>query len=134
MTGLDTNVLARFILRDDPKQAAIADTFIRDTCSSTSPGWISLVVLCELTWVIGRGYRYSRGEVVKVLRGLGAAPEIVIENADLVEEAIAGYAAGGPGFADHLIAQIHRSAGVPRTVTFDQKASKLTGWDLLASE
>lgn len=133
MTGLDTNVLARFILRDDPDQATRADAFIRDACSAADPGWISLVVLCELTWVIGRGYRYPRESVARVLRELRAAPEIVMERADLVDEAIVRYTDGGPGFADHLIAQFHRDAGVTRTVTFDRRASKLPGWELLST-
>lgn len=59
MTGLDTNVLVRYIVQDDPKQSKLATECIEQRCTSESPGFVNLVVLCELTWVLARGYGYG---------------------------------------------------------------------------
>ncbi len=60
MTGIDTNVLVRYIVQDDPAQSALATTFIEKNCTAKKPGFINLIVLCELTWVLKRAYRAER--------------------------------------------------------------------------
>ncbi len=77
--GIDTNILVRHYTQDDPVQSPVATRFLDRCCSVENPGWISLVVICELSWVLrqGKNYRYSRHELFKVLftmrhtRGLG---------------------------------------------------------------
>ncbi len=55
MIGLDTNVLVRYIVRDDPAQTALADRCVEDVCRGEQPGWVSHVVLAELAWALIRG-------------------------------------------------------------------------------
>ena len=65
MIGLDTNVLARYIMQDDPAQSEAASELIESRCSADEPGLVSSVVLCELVWVLGRGYRVGRPALAK---------------------------------------------------------------------
>lgn len=132
MTGLDTNVLARLILQDDPSQSAAARNALATDCSPDAPGYVSLVCLIELVWVL-HGSGFKRGELTRVLTGLRDAPDIRLEDAPRTHDAIRQYAAGGPGFADHLIASRHQAAATRQTLTFDRKASRLPGWVLLGT-
>ena len=67
MIALDTNVLVRFIVRDEERQTAAATRLIEDRCSAETPGLVSPIVLCELVWVLTSGYGYKREMVVRVL-------------------------------------------------------------------
>jgi predicted nucleic-acid-binding protein len=67
MIGIDTNVFVRYITQDDEEQAAIATKWI-ETCSVETPGWISVIVLCETVWVLSRAYGYEKATVQSVLQ------------------------------------------------------------------
>ena len=67
MIGLDTNVLVRFLVQDDPAQSALAAQLVEGRCHPDSPGLINRIVLCELVWVLESCYRYSRFQIVDVL-------------------------------------------------------------------
>ena len=123
MIGLDTNVLARYVVRDDPGQTAAATRLIESECTADSPGVVTLVVLCELGWVLERGYRYSRAEVAGVLRSLLGAQEVRVERSDLAWQALNGYEDGSAGFADFVIGLCGRQEGAEFTWTFDRKAA-----------
>ena len=60
MSGIDTHILVRFFARDDKVQARQAEVFLGKVCSPANPGWISVIVLCEMVWVLSRGYSYSK--------------------------------------------------------------------------
>lgn len=123
MIGLDTNVLVRYVVRDDAGQAAAATRLIESECTADEPGVVTLVVLCELVWVLERGYRYSRAEIAGVLRGLLGAQEVRVERADLAWQALNGYADGSAGFADFVIGLCAREEGAETTWTFDRSAA-----------
>lgn len=131
MTGLDTNVLVRYLVQDDPKQSQLATTCIETRCTSDSPGCVNLVVLCELTWVLSRGYGYGRDAVASVLRGILSSPELFVEEDEAVWQALKLYEQSSAGFADCLIGIQNRRAGASVTVTFDRKASKDSNFELL---
>ena len=63
MKGLDTNVLVRYLVQDDPKQAALATRYIERHCTADNPCFIGQIVLCELAWVLESNYQQSRTEV-----------------------------------------------------------------------
>lgn len=132
MTGLDTNVLVRYIVQDDPKQARLATRYIETQCTSDSPGRVNLVVLCELTWVLTRGYGYDRQTVVSVLRRMLTSPELSMEEDEAVWQALKLYEQGAAGFADYLIGVLNHRSGTSPTITFDQKAAKESLFKLLA--
>ena len=60
MIGLDTNVLVRYLTQDDPQQSARANNLIETQCTKNEPGWIALIVLCELVWVLRGAYNYKK--------------------------------------------------------------------------
>jgi len=131
-TGLDTNVLVRFLVQDDPEQAKAAQDLMA-TFSEAEPGFVCREVLDELVWVLERAYALSREDIAYALDGLLEARELVIEAADRAAIATDRYRTGGPGFADQMIALAGQGAGCRETVTFDRKAAGLAGMRLLAA-
>lgn len=132
LTGLDTNVLVRFLVQDDVAQAKAAQDLIA-VFSEAKPGFICREVLVELVWVLERAYALPRGDIARALDGLMEARELVIEAADRVAIAVDRYRKGGPGFADQMIALAGQGAGSQATVTFDRKAAALPGMWLLGA-
>jgi predicted nucleic-acid-binding protein len=130
--AIDTNVLVRFLVQDDPEQAGLAGAVI-DTLSEAVPGFISREVLIELVWVLERAYRLSKPDIAGAIDGLLASAELVIEGADEVGSALELYRNDGFGFADLMIAAAARRAGAKELVTFDRKAAQLPGVRLLGA-
>ena len=132
MIALDTNVLVRFLVQDDPEQARLAGEIINQL-TDDAPGFVSREVLVELVWVLERAYRFGRAEIAIALDGLLAATELLIERADEVGPALELYRNDGFGFADLMIAAAARSVGASELVTFDRKAARLPGVRLLGT-
>jgi len=128
--ALDTNVLVRFLVEDDPGQARSAGE-IFDRLTDAAPGFVGREVLVELVWVLERAYGYARPEIAAALDGLLSATELEIEAADDVGPALELYRQDGFGFADLMIAAAARRAGAAELVTFDRKAARLPGVRLL---
>ena len=124
MIALDTNVLVRFLVQDDPEQARIAGEMI-EQLTGTDPGFVGREVLVELVWVLERAYGYSRSEIAGALDGLLSATELVIEAADDVGPALELYRNDGFGFADLMIVAAARRVGAAELVTFDRKSARL---------
>jgi predicted nucleic-acid-binding protein len=124
MIGLDTNVLIRYIVRDDRKQTAAATRLIETECTREAPGFVSQLVLAELFWVLDRGYEYPRDLIVPVIAKLLSAVELQVELAEDVWTALRAYQAGPAEFADYLIGLRGRAFGCEATATFDRKAAK----------
>ncbi|MFC8042138.1 PIN domain-containing protein [Nocardia sp. NPDC057353] len=130
MIGLDANVLVRYLTQDDPEQSALANAVI-DELTEGDPGYVTMLVLAEIYWVLRRGYRQSPEAVTDVLLGLLDSAEIVVERADTVRQALRR-AADGADFADALVEQLSTEAGCERTVTFDPRAGDGAGMRLLS--
>jgi predicted nucleic-acid-binding protein len=129
--GLDTNVLIRYIVRDDQKQAQKATELIETVCTPDSPGFICLVVLCEICWVLCRGYRYDRTVVCGVLRNILTSAELSVEESETAWRALRAYEKGTADFADYLIAEHNRENKATPTYTFDRKAARYSVFQLL---
>ena len=127
MIGLDTNVLARFLTQDDPEQSARANALLESECSSSDPGYVSVVVLCELVWVLRGAYRYEKTLVVAVLERLPEAAELYLEDEDIVRRALNAYQYGKADFADYIIACRNEMVGCEVTYSFDQKLTEYPG-------
>lgn len=128
MIGLDTNVLVRYVVRDDPAQTATADRVIEEL--GPGEGFVALIVLAELHWTLTRAYGYSREQTALAVRTLLAAVELRAQDADLAQRALAA-ASHGADFADALITELGRAAGCSSTVTFDRGAARSAGMTLL---
>lgn len=131
MIGLDTNVMIRFLAQDDDVQSPIATRFI-SRLTKHQPGFISAVVLAEITWVLSRAYKATRADIVCAVEGLLRSAELIVENAEAAYRALGAYRASTTGeYADALIAQTAALAGASETATFDQHASQAFGMRLL---
>jgi predicted nucleic-acid-binding protein len=130
MIGLDTNILVRFLTRDDPAQSRAAQAVLTQQLSAESPGWISTVVLAETVWVLRRRFGYSRDDVVDVIDSLLSTDVLVLEAENAVNDAIADTRLLGVDFTDAFIASIGRRAGCDFTLTFDKGASRLPDFKL----
>lgn len=70
MIGLDTNVLVRYIVQDEPAQARSATQLIERVLTPEHPGFVNYVVICELVWVLESAYGFARAQIIPVLRQL----------------------------------------------------------------
>jgi predicted nucleic-acid-binding protein len=132
--GLDTNVLVRYLAQDDPKQSASATRFIEMRLSERSPGFISLVVLVELCWVLERLYSATHQEIGETVTDLLETPRFHLQQREVVQEAVRRLQdkkSSKTGLADLLIAQIALDAGCSETVSFDRAAVRAAGMTLL---
>lgn len=130
MIGLDTNVLARYIVQDDPKQTPKAN-YLMDSLTVENPGFISLVAVVELVCVLQGCYDASKDDSVAVLERLLRVPTMVVENAEAVVQALREYQDTTADFADCVVNRSGLHAGCSHTATFDRKASKLRGMKLV---
>ena len=131
MIGLDTNVLVRHLVQDDPGQSRKATQVMTKRCTRDDPGFINRVVLCELVWVLESAYGYSKDTIVAVLEKLLRTSQLKIEDVQAAWTAFRMYQKGKADFADCLLGATNRLGGCDETVTFDQAASKLEGFQLL---
>lgn len=124
MKGIDTNVLVRYIVQDDPEQSKLATRFIERECTVDSPAFINGLVICELVWVLESAYEYGRIEIASVIEQVLRTREFHIHEPELLWQALWGYQHKGADFADHFIASINVHNGCKYTATFDNKAAK----------
>jgi predicted nucleic-acid-binding protein len=130
MTGLDTNIVVRYLTHDDAAQTAAA-VKVMDALSQDSPGFLSLIVIAELVWVLEGCYRFKKSEIERVLDSLLRSKELVIERAEIVWQALRKFSAGRADFADCLIERCGHAAECQYTLTFDQTTASAAGMKLL---
>jgi len=131
MVGIDTNVLVRYVVQDDARQAATANHFIESTLSEDEPGWIASIVLCEFVWVLEAAYGYARNPIATTLERLFEVARFRLEAPSLAWRALEAYRRGAD-FADALIALVGEHAGCDYTATFDKDMTRLKQARLLS--
>ncbi|MEY4318026.1 MAG: hypothetical protein RI902_1834 [Pseudomonadota bacterium] len=130
MIGLDTNVLVRYIMQDDAKQSSKASALI-ESLDADHPGFISLVTVVELYWVLTTCYDLTGSQVKEALESLLRAKQIVVDRADQVLRALRVFDGGKADFADCLIERTASGAGCSEIMTFDARAAKHAGMTLI---
>ena len=130
MIGLDTNVLVRYIMQDDPKQSAKASKLI-ESLSVEEPGFVPVVAVVELVWVLESSFGLARAQVAKALDALLRTKQLILDQAEQVSKALRAFSAGPADFADCLIERTAASAGCETTMTFDVGACKGAGMTLI---
>lgn len=133
MIALDTNVLVRYLVRDDAEQAEAARALL-ESLTADRPGYVCREVAVEFVWVLERAYGFSRDQIATILEELVATEGLVIEAADDVARAAFRYRIGGAGFSDLMIVTAAERAGALPVYTFDQKAARLEGATLLDND
>jgi predicted nucleic-acid-binding protein len=131
MIGLDTNVLLRYLAQDDPAQSPRATEIITRRLSEEEPGFVSLVTVLEVTWVLRSLYQRSRREIASDLEMILAADTLEVQNEQQVYHAVVALRNGTGTFQDALIGSLGIWRGCSVTLTFDEKAAqKLDGFAL----
>jgi predicted nucleic-acid-binding protein len=131
MIGLDANILVRYLAQDDPEQSRQATELIESRLTELDPGFVSIVAMVETAWVLERAYGLSAGDVAAAIERTLQADRLVIEREQEVFTAMTALKEGQGTFADALIGALGASAGCSRTLTFDRKARRLPGFEVL---
>lgn len=131
MIGLDTNVLVRYFVRDDARQAAVAKRLIDEARAGGEKLFIDLVVLAELAWILSGPYRLGREDLAIAIERILYTTQFEVEGKDVVWQALQDFRASSADFAGCLIGAMNHTAGCSATVTFDRKAGKLETFRLL---
>jgi len=129
--GLDTNVLLRFLLKDDERQGEQASRAIRQAAARKEPMFVGIIVLCEVVWVLTSRYGYGRSRLLGLLEELLDTSGLEVERRDLVRKALDDYRASRADFADCLIGRIHEAHGCQHTLSFERPLKALDTFRVL---
>ncbi len=125
MIAIDTNILVRYITEDDESQAKlVADLFYKQTGKEDSI-LVNNIVLCELVWVLSRGYDCPKERIIVILKSLLAAVELKFEDRRAVFLAVGEYENSQADFSDALIGVVNSHIHDADTYSFDKKALKI---------
>jgi predicted nucleic-acid-binding protein len=130
MIGIDTNILVRYFTQDNLEQAQIVEQLIDSYATSFNSLFVNNIVMCELVWVLERGYKYSKEEVSKVIKQMLSTEEFAFENQELLWLALSQYNQNKLDFSDALIGELNKKFGCSETLTFDQAAIKANNFKL----
>ena len=125
MIGLDTNVILRYLLQDDPKQTRQANQIVDRQLSEQNPGFISLVTVFEIVWVLHSLLKQNPSQIASHLENLLTAESLEVQNEQQVFDAVFALKRGTGEFEDALIGALNTWASCSHTLTFDRKAAQL---------
>jgi len=128
MLGIDTNVLVRFLVRDDENQFEKARKLIRREVAAGHRVFVNQLVLMETEWVLRSRYAVPKNQILEAISGLLNSTDIQFEDEPSIEETLFIWKESDADFADCLIGAKNRRMGCRATATFDKKASKLPGF------
>jgi predicted nucleic-acid-binding protein len=132
MVGLDTNVILRYLLQDDPKQTTLANHIVDQVLRDRNPGFISLVTVLEMVWVLRSLLKQTPTEIATHLEHLLAADSFEVQNGQQVFEAAFALKRGTGEFEDALIGALNAWAGCQHTLTFDKRALRMPYFQLIS--
>ena len=121
MIGLDTNVLLRLFIDDDPAQCERARRFV-DAAADDEPCAVNSIVLAEFAWTLARHDKKNRSEVARLVAGVLSMDDLEVPHRRAAGEALRLYRAGKADFADYFLAEINAELGCVSTATFDGAA------------
>lgn len=131
MASIDTNVLVRYLVRDDERQFQRVHDFISRQVSEKEPLHIPVTVALEVEWVLRSRYKFDKDTVISAYLNLLRTREVTFENETAVEVALHHYQTFKADFADCLHVALAGLRGHPPLYTFDEKAGKIPGASLL---
>ncbi len=131
MIGLDTNIILRYIVRDDLAQVKIVDSYIEKCCDNDVTLFISNIVLCELVWVLDISYKCEKNQIIRTIEKILQTSQFIFEDRQSAWQALSAYKKSRADFADALIGFTNKSSGCKETITFDKIAAKLPEFKLL---
>lgn len=126
MRALDTNVLVRLLIRDDPRQVAAAEAFV------ASGAWVPHLALAEATWVLASVYAHHSEAIATAMDMLINHQQLTLQDEAAVAAAVAHFRRRpAVGFSDCLMVEVARKAGHGPLGTFDRDLAKLPGVERL---
>lgn len=131
MIGLATNVLVRYLAQDDPVQSTKATEILECRLPAKNPGFVSVVAMVETVSVLDRACFLTAQEIATAIERLLQVEVLAIENEQEVFTAMVALKQGRGSFADALIAKLGARVGCTRTLTFDRKATRLAGFEVV---
>ena len=126
MSGVDTNVVVRYLVGDDAEQAEAARALL-DGFTPDDPAFICREVVMEVAWVLERGYHFPRSRIAEALMDLTASDSLTVENSDDVAAAAHLYRQEGVGFSDLMVLSPAERAGATPRYTFDRRLARMEG-------
>jgi predicted nucleic-acid-binding protein len=131
MIGIDSNILVRLLVEDDPHQVNQVHRLLARTRNQGERVWVSAIVLCETLWVLRSAYRSPKARIVEVVDQLLSADAFEMEEGDSVQAALDLYRNGRAEFSDYLIGQLNFARGCRTTFTFDRSLRVAPGFTRL---
>jgi predicted nucleic-acid-binding protein len=131
MRAADTNILVRYILNDDVKQADAVHRLFQECRANGEAVFIPVIVLCELLWVLDRSLNLTKPQLIQVLENMFEAGFFRFEHEAIIHRCVEFYRTGRAGFPDYVIGEISKQAGCRDTVTFDRALRDTPGFTLL---
>lgn len=131
MIGIDTNILVRYLVNDDAVQSPKAAELINKYSKKESVLFINNIVLCELIWVLERGYKYSKQEIIILLRDVLSTFEFSFENYNDLWVCLIDYEHSRADFSDILIGRLNYNKPCSTSFTFDRNAASSSNFTLL---
>ncbi len=129
--SVDTNVLVRYIVKDDAIQTELVAATLEEHVRRSESLWVPVTVMLELEWVLRSKYKFPKADVIWVMSALLASTELVFESEEALELALASYEEGNADYAEYLhLSLAHKGHALP-FLTFDKRASKTVGTQLL---
>ena len=129
MIALDTNILVRYLAEPDTDQGKLAERLLEDGLSADDPGFVSVIVLAELLWVLKRAYQITVDQQRSLLLQLIDMPQLVVEQPDIVRKALT---LPHLDLADCILHEIGQAAGCSQTATFDKRFARLDKVELVS--
>lgn len=124
MIGVDTKVLLRLLVDDDPAQCVTARRFFA-SCTARDPAFVSSTVLAELIWLLRRRFRYPNDTILSALRKMTSSDEVRFEHGDALRVFLEDKGRTPSDVADALISWSCAAARCEKVVTFDKRSARL---------
>lgn len=131
MIGIDTNILVRYLTEDDEIQSSKAVNLIEKYAGINGSIFINNIIICQLVWVLERGYKYSKDQVIKALKSVLTTKEFSFEDHQILWISSTQYSDSSADFSDILIGHLNSKNGCNETYTFYQKASMLEMFSII---
>jgi predicted nucleic-acid-binding protein len=131
MKALDTNVLVRFLVKDDVEQAQLVYSVFKQAENQQQRLFVPILVVLETIWVLQAVYRVKDQEILAVLNDLLLMPVLLFETQPVLHAFIGAATGNNFDLADLLIAHSARGYPCESVLTFDKKAAKFSGFELI---
>ena len=119
MIAIDTNVLVRYLVNDEPRQSRLAKDLVESALADSDRVWVGTVVLVETLWALERAYSFNKTELISVLEDLMAYGVFALEDSGAATDALESYRHGKADFSDYLFAWKSLASAKSKLYTFD---------------